>query len=107
MPWSTRLRERNGDNLPNLIPRYDPRTSMGTHFFGKEDSAQLIVHPAESGDGPRMGERGKLTVFTAANWGPCFGSSSCRRRFSSGENCPRTHHLARAFAVATRTVCLT
>ncbi|MEY4916227.1 MAG: hypothetical protein RL616_140 [Verrucomicrobiota bacterium] len=46
----TRPAERNGDNLPNPVPRYDPRNVTWTHYYGAEDSYSridyLLISPA-------------------------------------------------------------
>lgn len=46
----TRPAERNGDNQPNPIPRYDPRNVVWTHYYGVEDSYSridfLFISPA-------------------------------------------------------------
>ena len=65
----TRPAERNGDNLPNPIPRYDPRNVTWTHFFGKEDTYSRIDYILLS---PAMGRewvKEESYVFTTANWG--------------------------------------
>jgi endonuclease/exonuclease/phosphatase family metal-dependent hydrolase len=65
----TRPAERNGDNLPNPIPRYDPRNITWTHFFGKEDSYSridyILLSPAMAGEWVKE----ESYVFTTANWG--------------------------------------
>jgi len=38
----TRPAERNGDNLPNPNPRYEPRNINWTHYYGVEDSYARI-----------------------------------------------------------------
>ena len=38
----TRPAERNGDNLPNPNPRYEPRNVTWTHYYGKEDTYSRI-----------------------------------------------------------------
>jgi len=38
----TRPAERNGDNLPNPVPRFEPRNVTWTHYYGLEDSYSRI-----------------------------------------------------------------
>jgi endonuclease/exonuclease/phosphatase family metal-dependent hydrolase len=40
--FDTRPAERNGDNLPNPNPRYEPRNVTWTHYYGVEDSYARI-----------------------------------------------------------------
>ena len=65
----TRPAERNGDNLPNPIPRYDPRNITWTHFFGKEDSYSRIDYILLSPAMAREWVKEESYVFTTANWG--------------------------------------
>jgi endonuclease/exonuclease/phosphatase family metal-dependent hydrolase len=65
----TRPGERNGDNLPNPIPRYDPRNITWTHFFGKEDTYSRIDYVLVSPGMAREWVKEESYVFTAANWG--------------------------------------
>lgn len=48
--YDTRPAERNGDNLPNPEPRFDPRNENWTHYYGKEDSYSridyILISPA-------------------------------------------------------------
>ena len=48
--FDPRPAERNGDNLPNPNPRYDPSNVTWTHYYGKEDSYSridfILVSPA-------------------------------------------------------------
>ena len=48
--FDTRPAERNGDNLPNPVPRYAPRNITWTHYYGVEDSYAridyLLISPA-------------------------------------------------------------
>lgn len=65
----TRPAERNGDNLPNPIPRYDPRNVTWTHFFGKEDTYSRVDYILVSPAMAREWLKEETYVFTAANWG--------------------------------------
>ena len=58
----TRPAERNGDNAPNEIPRFEPRNITWTHYYGKEDTYSRIDYILLSpGDGARLGDKRKLT----------------------------------------------
>jgi endonuclease/exonuclease/phosphatase family metal-dependent hydrolase len=65
----TRPAERNGDNLPNPIPRYDPRNITWTHFFGKEDTYSRVDYILLSPAMAREWVREETYVFTGPNWG--------------------------------------
>jgi endonuclease/exonuclease/phosphatase family metal-dependent hydrolase len=65
----TRPAERNGDNLPNPIPRYDPRNITWTHFYGKEDTYSRIDYVLVSPGMAREWVKDESYVLTAANWG--------------------------------------
>lgn len=65
----TRPAERNGDNLPNPIPRYDPRNITWTHFYGKEDTYSRIDYVLVSPGMAREWVKEESYVFTTANWG--------------------------------------
>jgi len=65
----TRPAERNGDNLPNPIPRYDPRNITWTHFFGKEDTYSRIDYILLSPAMARKWVKEESYIFTTANWG--------------------------------------
>ena len=65
----TRPAERNGDNAPNEIPRFEPRNVTWTHYYGKEDTYSRVDYILLS---PAMA-RGWVTngtyVLTIPNWG--------------------------------------
>ncbi|MCI0745544.1 MAG: endonuclease/exonuclease/phosphatase family protein [Verrucomicrobia subdivision 3 bacterium] len=65
----TRPAERNGDNLPNSNPRYDPRNITWTHFYGKEDTYSRIDYILLSRGMAREWIQEETYVFTAPNWG--------------------------------------
>lgn len=65
----TRPAERNGDNLPNPIPRYDPRNITWTHFYGKEDTYSRIDYVLVSSAMAREWVKDESYIFTTANWG--------------------------------------
>src|ERR1017187_8311610 len=65
----TRPAERNGDNTPNEIPRFEPRNVTWTHYYGVEDTYSRVDYILLS---PAMA-RGWVTngtyVLTIPNWG--------------------------------------
>jgi endonuclease/exonuclease/phosphatase family metal-dependent hydrolase len=65
----TRPAERNGDNLPNPIPRYDPRNITWTHFYGKEDTYSRVDYILLSPAMAREWVKDETYVLTASNWG--------------------------------------
>jgi endonuclease/exonuclease/phosphatase family metal-dependent hydrolase len=65
----TRPAERNGDNLSNPIPRYDPRNITWTHFFGKEDTYSRVDYILLSPGMAREWVKEETYLFTAPNWG--------------------------------------
>jgi endonuclease/exonuclease/phosphatase family metal-dependent hydrolase len=50
----TRPAERNGDNTPNEIPRFEPRNVTWTHYYGKDDTYSridyILLSPAMAHD---------------------------------------------------------
>jgi endonuclease/exonuclease/phosphatase family metal-dependent hydrolase len=67
--FDTRPAERNGDNLPNPVPRYDPRNVTWTHFYGKEDTYSRVDYILLSPSMAREWLKDETCVFTASNWG--------------------------------------
>ena len=65
----TRPAERNGDNLPNGNPRYNPRNIAWTHFYGKEDTYSridfILLSPGMAKEWIQEG----TYALTLPNWG--------------------------------------
>lgn len=65
----TRPAERNGDNLPNPIPRYTPRNINWTHYYGVEDSYSRIDYIMLSPGMAREWVKDETYIPTIPNWG--------------------------------------
>ncbi len=65
----TRPAERNGDNLPNPNPAYEPRNVTWTHHFGVEDSYSRIDYILLSPGMAREWKTNETCVLTIPNWG--------------------------------------
>ena len=65
----TRPAERNGDNTPNEIPRFEPRNVTWTHYYGVEDTYSridyILLSPAMARDWVTNG----TYALTIPNWG--------------------------------------
>lgn len=67
--FDTRPAERNGDNLPNPNPHYEPRNVTWTHYYGVEDSYSRIDYILLS---PAMRQNWLAEgtyIPTISNWG--------------------------------------
>jgi len=65
----TRPAERNGDNLPNANPRWDPRNITWTHHYGKEDTYSRIDYIMLSPGMAREWDKEATFILALANWG--------------------------------------
>ena len=65
----TRPAERNGDNLPNPVPRFEPRNVTWTHYYGVEDSYSRIDYILLSPAMARDWVTNETYVLTIPNWG--------------------------------------
>lgn len=82
----TRPAERNGDNLPNPIPRYDPRNITWTHFYGKEDTYSRIDYILVSPGMAREWVKDQTYIFATANWGLASDHRPVVAAFHAKEN---------------------
>jgi len=65
----TRPAERNGDNLPNPVPRFEPRNVTWTHYYGIEDSYSRIDYILLSPAMARDWVTNETYILTIPNWG--------------------------------------
>jgi endonuclease/exonuclease/phosphatase family metal-dependent hydrolase len=65
----TRPAERNGDNTPNEIPRFEPRNVTWTHYYGKDDTYSRIDYILLSPAMARDWVTNETYVLTIPNWG--------------------------------------
>ena len=65
----TRPAERNGDNLPNPNPRYEPRNVTWTHYYGVEDSYSRIDYLLISPALKKFWLANETYIPTIPNWG--------------------------------------
>jgi endonuclease/exonuclease/phosphatase family metal-dependent hydrolase len=65
----TRPAERNGDNAPNPVPRFDPRNICWTHYYGLDDTYSRIDYILLSPAMTRAWLRSGTYIPTIPNWG--------------------------------------
>jgi endonuclease/exonuclease/phosphatase family metal-dependent hydrolase len=65
----TRPAERNGDNAPNLVPRFDPMNVTWTYYYGVEDSYSRIDYILLSPGMAREWVKEETYIPTIPNWG--------------------------------------
>jgi endonuclease/exonuclease/phosphatase family metal-dependent hydrolase len=82
----TRPAERNGDNAPNEIPRFDPRNVTWTHYYGKEDTYSrvdyILLSPALARDRVKQ----ETYIATIPNWGVGSDHRPIVATFKTGNN---------------------
>jgi len=82
----TRPAERNGDNLPNEVPRYDPRNITWTHYYGLEDSYSRIDYIMVSPAMNRAWLPKETYILTVPNWGSGSDHRPITAAFDLGGN---------------------
>jgi endonuclease/exonuclease/phosphatase family metal-dependent hydrolase len=65
----TRPAERNGDNLPNPNPAWEPKNITWTHYYGKEDTYSRIDYIMLNPGMAREWVTNETYVATIPNWG--------------------------------------
>jgi len=65
----TRPAERNGDNTPNPVARFEPRNVTWTHYYGVEDSYSRIDYILLSPAMARDWVKEETYIATIPNWG--------------------------------------
>ena len=65
----SRPAERNGDNTPNEIPRFEPRNVTWTHYYGVEDTYSRIDFILLSPAMARDWVTNETFALTIPNWG--------------------------------------
>lgn len=64
----TRPAERNGDNLPNPNPAWEPRNITWTHYYGAEDSYSRIDYILLSPGMAKEWRKDETYILTIPNW---------------------------------------
>jgi len=64
----TRPAERNGDNLPNPNPAWEPRNITWTHYYGLEDSYSRIDYILLSPGMAKEWVKDETYILTIPNW---------------------------------------
>jgi endonuclease/exonuclease/phosphatase family metal-dependent hydrolase len=64
----TRPAERNGDNLPNPNPAWEPRSITWTHYYGAEDSYSRIDYIMLSPGMAKEWKQDETYILTIPNW---------------------------------------
>lgn len=67
--FDSRPAERNGDNQPNRIERFEPRNITWTHYYGKEDSYGRLDYILISNGMKKEWLPEETYVLNIANWG--------------------------------------
>lgn len=67
--FDTRPAEKNGDNQPNPIARFEPRNITWTHHYGKEDTYSRIDYILISSGMKREWLPEETYVLSIPNWG--------------------------------------
>jgi endonuclease/exonuclease/phosphatase family metal-dependent hydrolase len=67
--FDTRPAERNGDDLPNPNPRYEPRYITWTHYYGLEDEYSRIDYILLSSGMLKHWVKEDTYIPTIPNWG--------------------------------------
>ena len=82
----TRPAERNGDNTPNEIPRFEPRNVTWTHYYGVEDTYSRIDFILLSPAMARDWVTNETYALTIPNWGVGSDHRPIVATFKAGNN---------------------